>query len=237
MSQTAKIDKTHNEAVYTLHDIRDKVGTVTDISMLCKVDPDVIRYGPELTDKDLNVIKQATEKRLHCGTERTRIDFHKDGKKILSFATAYLKRRNDLWADFFEQGKTESDWMLAKMVLSWFVECTEKEVKQKCVDWLNSDLRESDWQMIRDNGAGFLKNYPEMQETTPEEKQALARAFKEVRDDIPVHLTRFWLELFERHGVEDAVKWIRDNWKPLSEETKDQINTAYKAAKQKLKEQ
>jgi len=220
MKQTANI----------LHQIHDQTGTVTDISVLCKVGPDVIRYGPELTAKDLKVIKQATEKRLYCGTENARIDFHRDGKKILSFATAYLKRRNDLWADFFEQDKAESDWLLAKMVLGWFVEHSEKEVKQKYVDWLNSDLQESDWQMIRDNGAGFLKNYPEMQETTPEEKQALARAFKEVRDDLHSHLTRFVLELFEQHGVSGAKGWIRDNWKPDNDETRKRINAAYVAA-------
>lgn len=219
------------QTVYTLHDIRDKVSTVTDISILCKVDPDVIRYGPELTAKDLMAIKQATEMRLGHSTQRARIDFHRDGKKILSFATAYMKRRNDLWADLFEQEKAETDWLLSKMMLSWFVECSEKEVKQKCVDWLNSDLQESDWQMIRENGAGFLKNYPTMQETTTEEKQALARAFKEVRDDLPGHLTRLWLELFDQHGVDGAVKWIRNNWKPLNDETREQINAAYVAAK------
>lgn len=220
------------QTVYTLHDIRDKVSTVTDISILCKVDPDVIRYGPELTAKDLMAIKQATEMRLGHSTQRARIDFHRDGKKILSFATAYMKRRNDLWADLFEQEKAETDWLLSKMVISWFVECSEKEVKQKCVDALNIQLKESDWQFLDDHGCGFLKKYLMMQDDTTEKDLAyMARIYKEVRDDLPGHLTHLWLELFDQHGVDGAVKWIRNNWKPLNKETREQINAAYVAAK------
>jgi hypothetical protein len=113
------------------------------------------------------------------------------------------------------------------------VECSEAEVKQKCVAWLNLDLQESDWQMIREAGAGFLKKHHAMQETTTEEKQALARAFAEVRDDLQSHLIRFWLELFDLYGIEGAKTWIKSNWKPLNDETREQINAAYTAAKNK----
>jgi hypothetical protein len=221
------------QTAYTLARIQALTGTITDISELCIVDHDVIKYGPEITAKDLKAIETATKKRLWCENEVIRIDFHKDGKRILNFATAYQQRRNDLWNDFFQDSETETDWNLQKMVLRWFVECSEAEVKQKCVAWLNLDLQESDWQMILEAGAGFLKRHPEMQEITAEEKKALARAFAEVRDDLQSHLIRFWLELFDLYGIEGAKTWIKSNWKPLNDETREQINAAYTAAKNK----
>jgi hypothetical protein len=94
-------------------------------------------------------------------------------------------------------------------------------------------LQESDWQMILEAGAGFLKRHPEMQEITAEEKKALARAYNNVSNDLPSHLIRFWLELFDLHGIEGAKTWIKSNWKPLNDETREQINAAYTAAKNK----
>lgn len=219
----------------TLSEIHKRIGTITDLSKLCEIQADAIKYGPEITDKDLKSIQKATTKRLWCENEVFKIDFHKDGKKILSFAQAYNDRRNDLWNDFFEHDKTESDWNLAKMILRWFVECSEQEVKQKCVDFLNAELRPEDWQYITDHGCGFLKKSPNMYETTDKEKRDMARVFSGVRDDMTGYLTRFWLELFSRHGVQGAKDWIRDNWNPLNDETREKINAAYVAAKQEFK--
>lgn len=219
----------------TLHRIHQHVGTITDIAALCEVEPDAIMYGPELTDADLQVIKTAKDRRLWCGNERLRIDFNRDGKRILSFATAYQKRRQDLWSDLFTTDQVEADWMLRKMVLRWFVEYGEEEVKQKCVDFLNLKLQESDWQMFRENGCGFLKKHPEMQERTEQEKRDLARAYLDVRDNMTGHLVRLWIELFEQKGVDGAKAWFRQHWHPANAECREKVNAAYLAAKKEFK--
>jgi hypothetical protein len=102
------------QTAYTLARIQALTGTITDISELCIVDHDAIKYGPEITAKDLKAIETATKKRLWCENEVIRIDFHKDGKRILNFATAYKQRRNDLWNDFFQEEQNRNRLEFAK---------------------------------------------------------------------------------------------------------------------------
>ena len=222
------------QTAYTLASIHRHTGTITDISALCEVAPDEIMFGPELTADDLQAILAAKDRRLWCANDTLRIDFHSDGKRILSFATAYQKRRQDLWSDRLTTGQAETDWMLRKMVLRWFVEDGEEKAKQKCVDFLNMELRDEDWQFFRENGCWFLKNYTVMQETTEQEKRDLARAYREVRDDMTGHLTRLWLELFEQKGIDGAKAWFREHWHPASDECREKVNAAYMAAKKEF---
>lgn len=223
------------QTAYTLASIHRHTGTITDISALCEVAPNVIMFGPELTDGDLQTIRAANERRAWCENGKFRIDFHKDGKRILSFATAYQKRQADLWSDRLSTDQAETDWLLRKMVLRWFVEGYEQTVKQKCVDFLNMELQEPDWRFLREKGCAFLKKYSEMQETTEQEKRDLARAYREVRDDMTGHLTRLWLELFEQKGIDGAKAWFREHWHPASDECRKKVNAAYLAAKKEFK--
>lgn len=219
-----------NSTAYNLSEVYRHFGTLTEISMLCKQ----FEYWPEVTKEDAENVKQAIKRRLVLRCGNGRLDFHAVGKKVLAFVTAYRARREDVLSDTFEADQAESDWMLAKQVLRWFVEHAEMEVKQKCVEFLNKELTPEDWQDITDHGCGFLKKSETMYETTDKEKRDMARVFTEVRDDITGHLTRFWLELFERYGVQGAKDWIRDYWHPLNNETREKINAAYIAAKEEF---
>lgn len=221
-----------NSTAYNISEVYRYFGTLTEISVLCNQ----FEYWPAVTNEDADNVKEATKRRLVLRvSENTRLDFHGVGKKVLAFVTAYRARREDVLSDAFAADQAEADYLLSKQVLLWFVEHTEQEVKQKCVEFLNQELTPEDWRDITDHGCGFLKKSETMYETTEKEKRDMARVFTDVRDDITGHLTRFWLELFELHGVQGAKDWIRDHWAPINEDTRKKINAAYVAAKEEFK--
>lgn len=62
-----------------------------------------------------------------------------------------------------------------------------------------------------------------------------ARAYALAKNKTAEQLNRFWIELFEDHGAKCAVALFQKRWPPVDEKTKQTVNEAYKAARDKFK--
>lgn len=231
-----KIHPATATAVYVLSKIYAQFGTVTDVSVFAQIqDPYQMMAGQVISDDVLEAVAMAAEQRLVFNARDPKnepLDFNKDGRKILAFCHLYKAQQIDAATESIETANRETHEMLRRLCLRYLVTLGEDGAKRAAVDFLNFEFTEADADWLRQNGCGFvLKMEPDKQE----ENREMARAYVDARDNMQEHLTALWLELFKDKGVEGAVAYMRDFWKPTDDKARNAINAAYVAAKKLLK--
>lgn len=206
-------------------------GTVTDISALTRCSRDEVLCGPELQPAHLQIIQRMIDQRTTTGTKDGRINFARDGKKILAFCRAYAGMFTAEWQNSIDAGNAATRWEMVKIILRWIVEGGTGNAKVKCIEFHNREITAEEWRQYCGNKMDFVMNA----DTDEAEKQEIIAAYKDARDNFDEHLTRLWSELFAEKGVKGAKEWMREFWVPADEATKDKVNAAFLAAKSELK--
>jgi hypothetical protein len=208
-------------------------GTITDLSVLGRLTPDEISEGPYLSAAALAWLRYGIENRVWDRSADGKTVFARDGKKVLSFATAYHMKQQAILQETIMRTNEESAWMLTKFITRLLINTGEKETKRELVEMANYELTENEWADISANGCGFVRRTAT--DTRTDDMRAYVKAFLEARDNMAENLERLWSELFAEHGVKGAIEIVRGMLVPESEEAKAAINQAFLRAKDKFK--
>lgn len=138
----------------------------------------------------------------------------RDGRKILAFVRAVKNAQEVGFSREWHRVSDECEWVNVRYILRYIV----------------TDGRAVAMQKAKELAAYCIEGGCDEAETVKD----FARAFSRAKTDTEKQLERLWMELFEDHGVTGAVELFRNRWQPVDYATRDAVNAAFLAAKQKF---
>lgn len=196
-----------------LRDLHRVYGTCTDISIFAGM-PDAEKDSlPVFSDWQVSLFEQAVTNgalKTICGLPVAR-----DGRKILAFVRAVKNAHAVGFSREWHRVTDECDWTRVRYALCGIL----------------TDGKDTAMQKVKGLVAGCVADGANEHETVKE----FARAFSLAQNQMEKQLERLWTEMFEDYGVQGAVALFRERWKPVDEKTREIVNSAFVAAKEKFK--
>jgi hypothetical protein len=190
------------------------LGTCTDISALIGLS-DSERSGlPIFSDSEVELLEHA----VTDGIFKTMFGLPaaRDGRKILAFVRAVKDAQTVGFSREWHRVNEESEWVY---------------VRYAALPSLVTVGPDAAMRKMKELAAEFVAGGCDEQATI----KTLAKAFVTAKNKTAECLERLWLELFEDHGVAGAVAYFRERWTPVDDATRDVVNAAFLAAKEKFK--
>jgi hypothetical protein len=196
-----------------IRDLNRVYGTCTDISIFAGMPDDEKDRLPIFSEGQVLLFEHsvlAGAFKTICGLPAAR-----DGRKILAFVRAVKDAQSVGFSREWHRVNDDLEWMLVRYALHNIVTHGKDKAMQNVKAFVSECVAD---------GA-------DEHETVRE----FARAFSLAQNHMQSQLERLWLEMFRDHGISGAVDLFRERWKPVDDQTREAVNAAFVAAKNKFK--
>lgn len=190
------------------------LGTCTDISALIGLSDDNRASLPIFSDGEIALLEHA----VTDGIFKTMFGLPaaRDGRKILAFVRALKGAQAVGFSREWHRMDEESEWVY---------------VRYGALPGLVTGGQDVAMRKMKELAVEFVAGGCDEQDTV----KTLAKAFATAKNKTAECLERLWLELFTDHGVAGAVAYFRERWAPVDDATREIVNAAFVAAKEKFK--
>jgi len=194
-------------------DLNSVYGTCTDIAVLSGLSDNERSGLPVFEDGEVGLFAVAVQHGAFvtiCGHPMAR-----DGRKMLAFVRAVRDAQRIGFSRECARIEDDCRWADTRHILLRLVK----------------GGHEAALKMTKELAASCIEGGCDEESTVKD----FARAYATAKNKTAEQLERLWRELFEDHGVPGAVALFQKRWPPVDTNTKELVNAAYMAARDKFK--